>query len=391
MGAERGGRLRPGGLPLRRRRALIAGGGVGGLAAALALTRAGWEAKVFERAPTLGEVGAGLQLGANGYRALAALGLADRVAAGAWAAPAIEMRRGVGGGLLTRIPLGGRWGAPHLCVHRADLIEALAATLPEGVVETGVEAGGLAPEGALRLASGAEFEGDLVIGADGLRSRIRETMLGPEAPRFTGYVAWRATVPAAAAPSQPPAVTAWAGKGRHAVTYPLRGGRLVNFVGIVGEDWRKEGWTEPGDPAALRALFGDWAAPVAEIVRAAEAPFRWALFDRPRLPRWSEGRAVLLGDAAHPMLPSLAQGAAQALEDAVALASRLEAAEPEAALPAHYAARIGRVSRVQDEARANLRRFHSDGAVFGAGVRLAHALAPGWFERRLDWLYGAEV
>ncbi len=375
----------------RRRRVLVAGGGVGGLAAALALHRAGWEAQVFERAAEIGEVGAGLQLGANGWRALDALSVAGRVEAGAFAAPAIEMRRGRGGALLAAVPLGARWGAPHLCVHRADLVAALFSALPPGAVRTGAEAAGYetGPGGAaLRLASGETIEGDLVIGADGLRSRIREAMLGPEAPRFTGFVAWRATVPAEAAPGAAACVTAWTGAGRHAVTYPLRGGRLLNFVGLVREDWRKEGWTEPGDPAALRALFSGWAPPLARILAAVEAPFRWALFDRPPLPRWSDGAAVLLGDAAHPMLPSLAQGAAQALEDAVALAARLDrAADVPAALRAHFAARIGRVTRVQAEARANLARFHRDDPVTRLGIRAIHRLAPGWFARRLDWLY----
>lgn len=378
----------------RRRRVLVAGGGVGGLAAALALVRIGWEARVFERAPEIGEVGAGLQLGANGYRALAALGLAERVAAGASAASAIEMRRGRGGERLVTVPLGARWGAPHLCVHRADLIAALREALPPGAVETGAEVAGYETGqggAALCLASGETHEGDLVIGADGLRSRIREAMLGRQAPRFTGFVAWRATVPARAAPGLPPVVTAWTGAERHAVTYPLRGGALVNFVGIVREDWRGEGWTEPGDPAALRALFAGWAPPLARLVEAVEAPFRWALFDRPPLPRWSDGAALLLGDAAHPMLPSLAQGAAQALEDAVALAARLADAEDmPAALRAHFTARIGRVTRVQEEARANLRRFHRDDPASRFGVRVAGALAPGWFLRRLDWLYAPQ-
>lgn len=346
---------------------------------------------MFERAPALGEVGAGLQLGANGFRALAALGVAERVAAAAFAAPSIELRSGGTGARLARVATGGRWGAAHLCVHRADLVAALAAALPAGAVETGAEVAGLAEGGGgLRLASGEIFGADLVVGADGLRSRIREAMLGAEAPRFTGHVAWRATLPAEAAPLLPQTVVAWAGRGRHAVTYPLRGGRLVNFVGIAPEDWRREGWSEPGDAADLRTRFASGAAPLAEVLGAIEAPFRWALFDRPALPRWSEGAAVLLGDAAHPMLPSLAQGAAQALEDAVALAARLDgAADIPAALRAHFAARRARVERVQAEARANLRRFHSDGPLFRAGVAAAHALAPGWFSRRLDWLYGA--
>ncbi|WP_340109437.1 FAD-dependent monooxygenase [Pikeienuella sp. HZG-20] len=386
---------------MTRRRALIAGGGVGGLAAALALTRAGWDARVFERAAAIGEVGAGIQISANGYRALKALGVAEEIRAGAFAPEAVIMRAGRSGRRLVEVPLGeagaARWGAPYLQVHRADLIETLRRALERaapGAVRTGAEVAGYetGPDGAaLRLASGETVEGALLIGADGIRSTIREAMLGPEAPRFTGAVAWRAAIPRAALEGAgiEPAAVIWAGRGRHAVTYPLRGGTLLNFVGVVGEDdWRGESWTEPGDPARLRAAFAGWAAPLTRLIDRIEAPFRWALFDRAPLPRWSDGRAVLLGDACHPMPPSLAQGACQALEDACALAARLGpgAGDIPAALRAHYAARISRVSRVQREARANLRRFHA-GGLERAAAGAAGAAAPWWFARRLDWLY----
>ncbi|MEX2518832.1 MAG: FAD-dependent monooxygenase, partial [Paracoccaceae bacterium] len=155
-------------------------------------------------------------------------------------------------------------------------------------------------------------------------------------------------------------------------------------------DWRGEGWSEPGDPARLAAAYQGWAPELLDVISAIETPFRWALFDRAPLTRWSEGRVTLTGDACHPMLPSLAQGACQALEDAISLAAHLDgASDIPAALNRHYAARIGRVSRVQEEARANLKRFHRDDAATAAAIRLAALAAPGWFMRRLDWLYAA--
>lgn len=385
------------------RRAVIAGGGVGGLAAALALRLRGWEVAVFERAAEIGEVGAGLQISANGYRALAALGVAERVRAEGFIPEATIMREGRSGRPLVRIPMGAageaRWGAPYVQAHRGDLIEALRAALERaapGAIRTGLAARGYQARergAALLLENGGTEEADLVIGADGLRSTIREAMLGREAPRFSGHVAWRATVPTErlGGLALDPAATIWAGRGRHAVTYPLRGGALVNFVGVVAErGWRGEGWREPGDPAALGAAYKGWAPPLAALIERIETPFRWALFDRPPLPRWSDGAVALLGDACHPMSPSLAQGACQALEDAVTLAARLEGEEKiPAALDAHYRSRIARVSRIQKEARANLRRFHG-GLAGAAAVGLAGAVAPAWFASRLDWLYAPD-
>lgn len=385
------------------RRAVIAGGGVGGLGAALALRLSGWDVRVFERAEQIAEVGAGLQISANGYRALENLGVAEEIRAGASRPEAAIMRSGLSGRVLVNIPLGdagvSRWGAPFLQVHRADLISTLLKALEKaasGSVETGAEVTGYeaGQEGAaLRLANGDQVECDLLIGADGLRSTIRETMLGPEQLRFIGAVAWRATVPMERLKGIPieSAATIWAGPNRHAVTYPLRGGKLVNFVGVTAEaEWQKEGWSEPGDPAALRAAYQGWA--IDDLLERLDEPFRWALCDRPPLPRWSDGAVTLLGDACHPMSPSLAQGACQALEDAVALAERLKpGADIPASLQAHYAARINRVTRIQKEAKANLRRFHKGGAPGRAAVGLAGRIAPGWFRQRLDWLYGHDA
>lgn len=386
-------------------KAIIAGGGVGGLTAAHAFRRIGWDVEVFERAAAIEEVGAGIQISPNGFRVLDALGLGAAVRGAGFAPEAIVMAMGRSGRRMVEIPLAGvaepRWGAPYLTIHRADLIAALAAALPPGVVRTGAEVVGYEEMGdeadggvSARLASGETVRGDLLIGADGVRSTIRDLLLGPESPRFTGCVAWRAVAAAdRLGAAVPPGPCVWAGEGRHAVTYPLAGGR-VNFVGIVEEPngWRGERWTEPGDPATLRALYGDWAEPVSSLVRAVEAPFRWALFERTPLPRWTGAHVALLGDACHAMLPSLAQGACQAMEDAWTLAACAGAPD---GLTRYFGLRAARTARTQREAAANVRRFHKRGplakALGYAPIAAMGALAPGFFLRRMDWLYGMDV
>lgn len=386
-------------------KAVIVGGGIGGLTAALALRRRGWRVEVLERAARLEPVGAGLQISPNGYRVLAALGLGDAVRAVAYEPQAIQMRMGRSGRKLFDIPLGSesgrRWGAPYLQVHRADLIDALRAALPETAVRLGTEVEGYEQsEGAVAAAvsGGGAVDADLLIAADGVRSAIRERMLGAERARFTRCVAWRAVVPRErlAGFDAPPGACIWAGEARHAVTYPLRRGELVNFVGIVeADDWRGESWTEPGDRAELARIFEGWSPLIGAIIAEAETLNRWALFDRPPLARWSDGRVALLGDACHPMAPSLAQGACQAMEDAWVLAECVaDGASPEA-LRRYEFRRKARASRVQREAAANVRRFHRRGALAQAlgyaPIWMMGALAPGFFHRRMDWLYGEDV
>lgn len=388
----------------RRLKAAVAGAGLGGLFAAAALARAGLDVTVCEAAPSLGEVGAGIQISPNGARLLARAGALEAVARRAVAPEAAAMRRGEDGGLIFSLPLGAaaerRWGAPYLQVHRADLLAALrdAAEAAGARLRLGARAVG-ATDGALLLEEGAE-EADVVIAADGVRSTLRAALFGPVAPRFLGHVAWRATVPAEAAPGwAKPEATVWAGAGRHLVTYPLRGGALVNVVAVVERDaWDGEGrtaesWSAAGDPEEMRAAFAGWAA--APLLAAVERCFLWGLFDRPPPPSWSRGRTALLGDACHPMLPFMAQGAVQAIEDGAALARLLRGAGVEgveAALAAYEAARRGRAEAVQARARANAGLFHQPPGparalrrgVLGLGARLAPSVAMG----RLDWLYG---
>lgn len=389
---------------MRARKAVVVGAGIGGLAAALALLRRGWQVEALERAPALREVGAGLQISPNGFRVLDALGLGAAVEAGAFEPEEIEMRYGRSGRLIFRLPAGAtmraRFGAPYLQVHRADLIETLRAAVEAagGVIRTGVEVTGYdagASGAAAVAASGPAAECDLLVGADGLRSAIRARMLGPEAPRFTGAVAYRAVAPAAALGDLrlTRGACLWVGPGAHAVTYPLRRGAAVNFVGVVDRDEPgEESWTAAARRDEVAAAFAGWAPPVARIVAEAADWRRWPLYDRAPLVRWSDGRVALLGDAAHPMLPSFAQGACQALEDAWRLAARLEESDDVAAALIDFeAARKPRASAIQKGAAENMARFHRrDWLTKTLGflpIWLAGRIAPQVIDARSAWIY----
>lgn len=388
--------------------ALLAGAGIAGMAAALGFTRAGWRVELFEQAPTLGEVGAGLQLSPNACKVLDRLGLLPDIRARATAPEAAEMRDGLTGELIYRAALGpdaeARWGAPYLHIHRADLLDVLAGAASQAGV--GLELGRTAtgavsrPDGAaLHLDGGIVRQGDVVIGADGIRSALRSVVSPAEEPRFAGQVAWRGLVRAETLPGAAlaPAVTVWVGPGRHVVTYRVRGGDLINFVAVQERPgWAGEGWSVPGNPDELRAAFLGWTAPVAALLEAVRDCFLWGLFDRPEQVRWTRERLALIGDAAHPMLPFLAQGAAMALEDGATLVRRLARSEDVAtALSAYEEERWPRVTRVLQRSRANGRLFHQPAGVarsvihglMGAFTRSTPQLAVG----QLDWLYGHDA
>ncbi len=377
-------------------RVAVAGAGVGGLTLALAVAARGGEAVVCERAPRLEAAGAGVQLGPNAVKVLDALGLGAPLRAAAFAPDAAEVRDAASGALLLRTPLGvaaeRRWRAPYLQVHRADLQALLLAAVqaePRIELRLGAAAVAAEPSGRLRLADGEVVGADAVVGADGLRSTVAASLWGAEAPRFTGWSAWRAVVDRnAVAADVPPVAAVWTGPGRHLVHYPVRGGRAVNVVAVTAADgWREEAWTTPGDPDALRAAFAGWPAPAPALLAAVRECGRWALFDRPPRRRWSERRVTLLGDAAHPVLPFLAQGAALAIEDAAVLAHVLARADdPAAALQAYEAVRRPRTAQVWRWSRANARLFHLPGPA--ARVAFGVGAATGAADRRLDALYG---
>jgi salicylate hydroxylase len=353
----------------------------------------------------ISEVGAGLQLSPNAMKVLNALGVGARVMTDAFRPQAAEMRWGRSGRKIFSIPLRkaavNRWGAEYIHVHRADLIEAL-----------GAELAARAPD-AMRLghrleryetqdgkvvahfAGGGTIEADLLIGADGIHSAVRDQMLGPDKPEFTGCVAWRATAPVTALGNHapPPTASVWVGPRKHAVTYLLRRGSLANFVGVVEHKTPgDESWTATGAKEQALKDFRRWHPSVTAIIEAADSMNRWALYGRKPLPKWSDGQVTLLGDACHPMLPFLAQGAAMAIEDAWALAACLEAeADVPSALAAYEARRKPRVTRVQEGARANSKLYHRGNPLtrFGSYVPMSMAAraAPGFVRSRLDWIY----
>ncbi|WOE75700.1 FAD-dependent monooxygenase [Alterisphingorhabdus coralli] len=389
-------------------KAIIAGGGIGGLTAALCLHHFGWDACVCEQAEAIAEVGAGIQISPNGMKVLRALGLDEAVLAAGFRPKAAEFRGGTSGRLIFRESMAGyeaKYGAPYVHIHRADLIAILQQAVEErmpGAIHTHRQVTGYgqgADSAWLTLADGPQISGDVVIGADGIHSAIRTQMLGAEKPRFTGNIAWRAVVPVEKLGLHVPDPVAgvWFGEGKHAVTYLLRGGKLANFVGVVERDERQsESWTEQGTREQVLADFADWHPIVTTLIEQAEAHYRWALFDRKPLSQWVDGRVVLLGDACHPMLPFMAQGAVQAMEDGYVLARLLaESDSVSDALTGYFAKRHDRTSRVQMAARRNGDLFHQRtplGKLTTHGPMMAaNRLKLDVADRRLAWLYGHDV
>jgi len=391
------------------RRALIAGAGIGGLTAALALGKAGFEVAIFERTPVLEEFGAGLQLTPNATRVLARLDALEAVRSRSLAPRAIRILRGRDDACLSMLPLEAaeaRWGAPYLAIHRADLQRALVERIarePNIALTLGAEVGGFAVDeagvtiGVKRGAVGMKERGELLIGADGLRSIVRERLgLGArDAAAFSGRVAFRATIEAGRVPERllRPEVTIRLGPKAHLVHYPLRDGAVVNVVAVIESGWRQEKgghpWDGVADRASLERAFAGWAAAARALIAGAQWR-AWPLYVRPPIARFAAGRAALLGDAAHPMVPFLAQGAAQAIEDAGVLADRLAAAAsvPEA-LEAYSSRRAPRAGRVQREAKAQAGLYHLSGPLALARDIGMRALGPERLLRRYDWLYGA--
>ena len=380
-------------------RVAIVGGGLGGLAAALFLRAAGHEATVFEQAPALRELGAGIVVSPNMVRPLAAAGLEARLAAiavrleAAW-----EFRRWQDGRVLFVQEMGEAcrrlYGADCYVAHRGDLLAMLTDALPPGTIRLDHRLTGLHYNRhvTLKFASGATASADIVVGADGIHSAVRAALMSETAPRFSGLCAFRCLVPAERAPAMAlrPVQTLWLGPERHFVHYPISSGRLVNVVAIVpAGDWRTESWTAEGSVQDMAREFEDWDARLRQLIGAAIETRRWALYDRAPLEFWSAGGVTLLGDAAHAMLPFFGQGAAQAVEDAVALADCLRDADAEsapAALRRYEALRRPRATRVQLMSRGREVRNHlPDGP---EQRRRDAALADGDPLRDSAWLYG---
>ncbi|MGJ8681996.1 FAD-dependent monooxygenase [Paraglaciecola sp.] len=353
------------------RKIAIAGAGIGGLCAALALTKKGFQVDVFERSKVLGEVGAGLQLSPNAMHVLQALGLADKIKALSFAPHAAVMRHYKTGNEYFCVPLKQHckqtYGAEYLHIHRADLHHVLfTACVESGVkVHLGKNVDVYEINGSqvdLKFENGESQITDILIGADGIRSKVQACMLGAHKPEFTGQVAWRGVVPASSLPQHlvKPNANLWVGPGQHFVSYYLRGGELVNFVAVEERnDWRQESWTEPGDINQLRSRFKGWHPEVTEVLDATESCFLWALYGRKPLDKWVDNNVALLGDACHPMLPFLAQGAAMAIEDAYVLAECLNhSIDTPTGLMAYQNQRMQRTSNIQREAAKNASLYH---------------------------------
>jgi len=390
---------------------LVAGAGIGGLTASLALAEKGFRVSIFERSTELGEVGAGLQIAANGTRVLEKLGLGTALDEIGFKPEAATLRLGDTGQVIFSNPLGqvafDRYGAWYYHVHRADLHRILAEAVSQNPLidlRLGAAVETFADDGAgvtVSLSDGTQASGEALIGADGIHSVIREGLFGVEHPRFTGNVAWRLLVPTEKIPANliPPHATVWTGPKGHAVTYYVRGGALVNFVGVTERrDWQVEGWLEAGDLSELRRDFAPWCETIHTLIEAGDekACFKWALFDRDPLRNWTMGRVTLLGDACHPMLPFMAQGACMAIEDAWSVATWLsELEDAKAAFVAYEVERSKRTGRVQLAARANAKRFHKGAlpgklATYGP-MWLAAKLVPGVLNKPFDWIYGYDV
>lgn len=383
---------------------LIAGAGIGGLTAALALLRAGFPVAVCEQSKTLSEVGAGIQVSANGARSLFSLGLEDALAA-VWCEPAgKEVRLWNSGQTWKLFDLGAqsraRYGAPYFMIHRGDLHRVLfdaVNALDPSCVTLGASCESFARDDdsvTVQLTDGRSLRGDVLIGADGVHSRIRNALAGEQRANFTGCLAWRGLVPTEKLPERlrRNVGTNWIGPGGHVVHYFLRRGELLNFVGVVErDDWRVESWTERGSVEECHRDFANWHEDIHTIIGNLVTPYKWALLGREPLTRWSFGRVTLLGDAAHPTLPMMAQGANMAIEDGVVLA-RCLAAQPDnvpAALSRYDSARIERTSRLVRAANENTKRFHNPALANPDGAQ--RYVDTEWQEERVkaryDWVF----
>ena len=345
----------------------IVGGGIGGLTAACALQERGFDVDVYERSAELREVGAGLQLGPNAVRVLTALGFRDKLFSFSYDAHEFVSLNWNDGAIRAREELGAeqRFGAKYLMAHRADLYSLMVDRVSARHVHLGKTATAVCntPGGAaVRFESGEEIEADVVIASDGIRSKVRELLFGADRPLYTGQIGWRGMIPIEDAPefigrdriSPRTQYCGFLGPKGHVIMYPIRAGKVLNFfAGYFMDQWGEESWTAPSSVQEMKDAFAGWNPELLSLMDRFETVFKWGLFDRDPIETWTQGRIALLGDAAHPMMPTLAQGAAICIEDAYALGRHLDAgrADVVAALGAYEAERRPRANRVVMQAR----------------------------------------
>jgi 3-hydroxybenzoate 6-monooxygenase len=382
---------------------LIAGGGIGGLVAAYALALKGFPVRVLEQSDGFREVGAGIQLGPNIFRALEKIALKDEILADAWRPGALEMRCGLTGKVITSMPLGPQaesyFGQPYAVTHRADIHGVfLKACQGNNLIslETRREVAAFHDHDdrvTVTLTSGEEIEGRALIGCDGLWSKIREQIVGDGKPRVSGHIAYRAVLKREEVPADlwQPDVVLYAGPRTHFVQYPLRRGELYNLVAVFHSDHYVEGWNSEGDKQLLWDHFKMQQPDVLRMLERIETWRYWVLCDREPVKHWSKGRVTLLGDAAHPMLQYLAQGACQATEDAVVLAE-IVAAQPDdlpAAFYAYEQQRYLRTARVQVMARVYGEFYHARGPVAELRDQMLGGRTTQQAYESTNWLYGS--
>jgi salicylate hydroxylase len=383
---------------------LIVGGGIGGLTAALALARQGIPAQVIEQTAEFKEIGAGIQLGPNVFWMFERLGLIEPVSALAVFPENLVMLDSITGEEVTRIPLGAafrkKFHHPYALIHRSDLhgvlLEAarksnlIRLDASQKIVAVDEKNGGV----NAKTASGKDYRGAALIGADGLWSTIREIVVGDGKPKPAGHITYRAVLPTSEIPEQYRwhNMTLWAGEKVHFVLYPLRTGELYNLVAVFHSNRYEEGWDSYGDPAELHERFAQTCAPVRMLLNKIESWRMWVLCDRPPIKEWSRGRVTLLGDAAHPMLQYLAQGACMAIEDAVCLADRAVAAEGDYAVAfrAYQQARYLRTGRVQIMARVYGEFYHAGGVAKELRNMMLGARTPEDAMAGMEWIYGEQ-
>jgi len=389
---------------IKRQPILMVGGGIGGLAAALALAQKGLRVELIEQAGEFKEVGAGIQLGPNVFRMFEVLGLTEAVDRFAVFPENLIMLDAISGEEVTRIPLGEgfrkKFKYPYALIYRPDLLNVLLEACRKSdlirletsqkVVAVDETSDGV----TARTEAGKTYAGAALIGADGLWSTIRQIVVGDGKPAVAGHITYRAVLPTGEVPQHLRrwSMAFWAGEKVHFVIYPLRGGELYNLVAVFHSNRYEEGWDSYGDPAELHERFAGTCEPVRTLLGKIESWRMWVLCDRPPIKAWSRGRVTLLGDAAHPMLQYLAQGACMAIEDAVCLANRIEAADGDfaAAFQAYQEARYLRTGRVQIMARVYGEFYHASGVARELRNMMLSARTPEQSFEAMEWLYGED-